>query len=137
MVRIRFRREGSRHQPFYRLVVTEKESPRDGRFLEIIGHYNPRTQPATMDVNEARLIHWLKAGALPSESALKVLKTCGAWARWERVKSGEAVDAVLASRPEPSPIDQRTKRVAAEAGMGTGKKKAKRAEAAAAAQTEA
>ena len=137
MVRIRFRREGSRHQPFYRLVVTEKESPRDGRFLEIIGHYNPRTQPATMDVKEDRLIHWLKAGALPSKSALKVLKTCGAWARWERVQKGEAVDAVLASRPEPSPVDPRTKREAAEAGMGTGKKKAKRAEAAAAAQAEA
>lgn len=135
MVRIRFRREGSRHQPFYRLVVTERESPRDGRFLEIIGHYNPRTQPATMEVKEERLIHWLKAGALPSESALKVLKTCGAWARWERVQAGEAVDAVLASRPAPTTVDPRTKREAAEAGKG--KKKAKKAEVAAEAPAEA
>jgi small subunit ribosomal protein S16 len=128
MVRIRFRREGSRHQPFYRLVVTEKESPRDGRFLEIIGHYNPRTRPATMDVQEERLIHWLKAGARPSESALKVLQTCGAWARWERVQKGEAVEAVLASRPTPTPVDPRTKREAG--GAGKGKKKAKKADAA-------
>lgn len=135
MVRIRFRREGSRHQPFYRLVVTEKESPRDGRFLEIIGHYNPRTQPATMDVLEERLIHWLKAGALPSESALKVLQTCGAWGRWERVKQGEALEAVMASRPTPTPVDPRTRRLAA--GAGTGKKKVKKAEAAAEAPAEA
>jgi small subunit ribosomal protein S16 len=110
MVRIRFRREGSRHQPFYRMVVTEKESPRDGRFLEVIGHYNPRTQPATIDVQEDRLIHWMKAGAVPSESVQRVLTTCGAWERWGRVQKGEAVEAVLASRPEAVAVDPRTRR---------------------------
>jgi small subunit ribosomal protein S16 len=110
MVRIRFRREGSRHQPYYRMVVADKESPRDGRFLEVIGHYNPRTQPATIDVREDRLIHWLKAGAVPSESVERVLKTSGAWERWERVQKGEAVEAVLASRPAVAAVDPRTRR---------------------------
>ncbi|MCJ7678598.1 MAG: 30S ribosomal protein S16 [Anaerolineales bacterium] len=122
MVRIRFRREGSRHQPVYRLVVSEKESPRDGRFLEIIGHYNPRTQPATMVVKEDRLMHWLQAGAQPSESALKVLKTCGAWERWERIQKGEAVDEVLASRPAAVPVDPRTKREPGASGKPSKKK---------------
>jgi small subunit ribosomal protein S16 len=112
MVRIRFRREGSRHQPFYRMVVAEKESPRDGRFLEIIGHYNPRTQPATIDVKEERLFHWMKAGAVPSDSVQQVLKTCGAWVRWEQVQKGESVESVLASRPAATPVDPRTRRVA-------------------------
>ncbi len=126
MVRIRFRREGSRHQPYYRMVVAEKESPRDGRFLEVIGHYNPRTQPATMEVQEDRLIHWMKAGAVPSDSVHQVLKTCGAWERWERVQKGETVEAVLASRPAAPEVDPRTRR---EPGTSTrpSKKKAKKA----------
>jgi small subunit ribosomal protein S16 len=128
MVRIRFRREGSRHQPFYRMVVAEKESPRDGRFLEIIGHYNPRTRPATIDVKEDRLMHWMKAGAVPSESVQQVLKTCGAWERWEHVQKGESVEAVLASRPAAAVVDPRTRRDP-EATVKPSKKKAKKAEA--------
>ncbi len=128
MVRIRFRREGSRHQPFYRMVVAEKESPRDGRFLEIIGHYNPRTQPASIDVKEDRLMHWMKAGAVPSESVQQVLKTCGAWGRWERVQQGEEVEAVLSSRPAATVVDPRTRRVA-ETAAKPSKKQAKKAEA--------
>lgn len=128
MVRIRFRREGSRHQPFYRMVVAEKESPRDGRFLEIIGHYNPRTQPATIDVKEDRLMHWMKAGAVPSESVQQVLKTCGAWQRWEQVQKGESVEAVLASRPAAAVVDPRTRRVP-DGAVKPSKKKAKKAEA--------
>lgn len=110
MVRIRFRREGSRHQPYYRMVVADKESPRDGRFFEVIGHYNPRTQPATIEVQEERLFHWLKLGAVASESVQNVLKTSGAWERWERVQKGEDVQAVLAGRPAPAEVDPRTRR---------------------------
>ena len=110
MVRIRFRREGSRHQPTYRIVVADRESPRNGRFLEVLGHYNPRTEPATVVVEEARLIHWMKQGAQPSESLVKVMKTYGAWERWERVQKGESVDAVLAERAEQPKVDPRTRR---------------------------
>ena len=110
------------------MVVAEKESPRDGRFLEIIGHYNPRTQPASIDVKEDRLMHWMKAGAVPSESVQQVLKTCGAWARWERVQQGEEVEAVLSSRPAAAVVDPRTRREP-ETTAKPSKKQAKKAEA--------
>lgn len=96
MVRIRLRRVGAKRQPSYRIVVADRESPRDGRFLEVIGHYSPRTSPAQIDVDEERLYHWLKRGAQPSESVLKLLKTRGAWDRWLRLKNGETLEVLLA-----------------------------------------
>jgi len=60
MVRIRLRRTGLRHQPSYRIVVADIESPRDGRFLEIVGNYNPVTDPFTFDVKEDRIFEWMK-----------------------------------------------------------------------------
>ena len=77
MVRIRLRRIGLKGQPTYRIVAADKESPRDGRFLEILGFYNPRTQPATIHVKEDRAYHWMKNGALPTESVEKVFKSAG------------------------------------------------------------
>src|SRR3972149_6031424 len=65
MVRIRLRRVGSRHQPSYRLIVADEESPRDGRFLENLGHHNPRTFPATTVVDEGRGGFWVGGGAAP------------------------------------------------------------------------
>jgi len=62
MVRIRLRRTGLRHQPSYRIVVADIESPRDGRFLEIVGNYNPVTNPFTLDVKEDRIYEWMKNG---------------------------------------------------------------------------
>jgi small subunit ribosomal protein S16 len=109
MVRIRLRRVGSRHQPSYRLVVADEESPRDGRFLENLGHHNPRTFPATTVVDEGRVFYWLGVGAQPSESARRVLTTTGCWARWERVKGGESLDKVLEeAKAAPGPGDPRT-----------------------------
>ncbi len=72
MVRIRFRRMGLRGQPSYRIVAADKETSRDGRFLEILGFYNPRTEPATINVKEDRVFHWMKNGALPTESVGQV-----------------------------------------------------------------
>jgi len=68
MLAIRLRRAGSKNRPFFRVVVTESRSARDGRFVEVLGHYNPRTKPETVDVDRDRLAHWLKAGARPSDS---------------------------------------------------------------------
>ena len=95
MVRIRLRRVGLKHQPIYRIVVAEKESPRDGRFLEILGFYNPRTEPATIDVKEDRLFDWMSKGAQPSESVEKLLNSSGAMARFKRFKAGEPVETLL------------------------------------------
>ena len=100
MVRIRFRRIGLKGQPSYRIVAADKESPRDGRFLEILGFYNPRTQPATMTVKEDRVFHWMKNGAKPTESVEQVFKTTGTLDRWERFKKGEDVEALMKEAAE-------------------------------------
>jgi small subunit ribosomal protein S16 len=92
MVRIRLRRIGLKGQPTYRIVAADKESPRDGRFLEILGFYNPRTQPATY--------HWMKNGALPTESVEQVFKSAGILDRFERFKKGEDVETLLKEAEE-------------------------------------
>lgn len=76
-VRIRLRRVGAKNQPLYRLVVADARSPRNGRFVETVGHYNPRTDPPTVQVNEERVLYWLGTGAQPSEAAAKVLHRTG------------------------------------------------------------
>ena len=96
MVRIRFRRVGGKGQPSYRLVAADKEAPRDGRFIEILGFYNPRTQPATIQLKEDRIFYWLKVGAQPSESAEQVLRSAGTLDRYERYKQGEDLETLLA-----------------------------------------
>ena len=95
MVRIRLRRVGSTHQPSYRIIAADKESPRDGRFLDILGSYNPRTQPATIQLEEDRIFDWMNKGAQPSESVVRVLKSAGAMDRYERFKKGEALETLL------------------------------------------
>jgi small subunit ribosomal protein S16 len=96
MVRIRLRRVGLKHQPSYRIVVADKEAPRDGRFLEIIGFYNPRTDPSTIDIKEDRLFDWMSKGAQPSESLVKLLNSVGASERFNRFKAGEPVETLVA-----------------------------------------
>lgn len=96
MVRIRLRRTGLKHQPSYRIVVADREAPRDGRFLEIIGSYNPRTDPSTINIQEDRLFEWMSKGAQPSESVVKLLTTVGAMERFTRYKAGEPVETLMA-----------------------------------------
>ncbi|HML40587.1 MAG TPA: 30S ribosomal protein S16 [Bellilinea sp.] len=100
MVRIRLRRTGLRRQASYRIIAADKESPRDGRFLEILGSYNPRTEPFTFEVNEERIYHWLKNGAQPSESVQQLFNSVGLTKRWERVKAGESAEQVLQEAAE-------------------------------------
>lgn len=76
-VRIRLRRVGRKKQPYYRLVVADSTSPRDGRFVEIIGHYNPRQASGGLDVNVERAHHWLDVGALPSDTVRSLLRRAG------------------------------------------------------------
>jgi small subunit ribosomal protein S16 len=77
LLRIRLTRVGKKKQPSYRIIVADSRSPRDGAFLEIIGHYNPLTEPATLVVKEEQAVHWLKQGARPSETAAKLLTRVG------------------------------------------------------------
>lgn len=100
MVRIRFRRMGLRGQPSYRIVAADKEASRDGRFLEILGFYNPRTDPATISVKEERVFHWMTNGALPTESVGQVFKSFGLLDRFERFKKGEPIEQLLKESSE-------------------------------------
>ncbi|MBI3160763.1 MAG: 30S ribosomal protein S16 [Chloroflexi bacterium] len=95
MVRLRLRRVGRKKQAAFRIVAADKESPRDGRFLEIVGFYNPRTQPETVQLKEDRIYEWLGKGAQPSDSVERILRTAGALERWERLKKGESLEKLL------------------------------------------
>lgn len=95
MVRIRLRRVGRKKQPSFRMVAADKESPRDGRFLEILGFYNPRTEPATIKLKEDRIFDWMSRGAQPSEAAQNVMRVAGTMERYERFKAGEDIQKLL------------------------------------------
>jgi len=85
-VRIRLARHGKKKAPFYRLVVADSRSPRDGRFIELLGTYNPMTDPAEVKVDEDRALHWLSVGATPSDTARALLRKTGVWDRHQASK---------------------------------------------------
>ena len=76
-VRIRLRRVGSKKNPIWRVVVADQRSPRDGRFIEIVGRYNPQTEPSTIELDEAKVKDWLGKGAQPSDAVAKLIKAAG------------------------------------------------------------
>ena len=96
MVRLRLRRVGRKKQPSYRLVAADRESPRDGKFLEVVGFYNPRTEPSTITLKEDRVFYWLSVGAQPSDSVLQIFRTIGLMERYQRFKDGEDVEKLVA-----------------------------------------
>ena len=96
MVKIRLRRVGMKKQPSYRVVVADSRSPRDGRFIETIGHYNPRTDPPTVKIDERRALYWLQRGAQPTDAVARLLVKMGIMEKLERVKAGASIEEVLA-----------------------------------------
>ncbi len=74
MVRIRLRRMGAKKKPFYRIIIADKQSPRDGRFIESIGTYDPNTKPETVQMQHDRAAYWLGVGAQPSDGVVRLLK---------------------------------------------------------------
>jgi small subunit ribosomal protein S16 len=84
MVKIRLRRVGRKHRPIYRVVVADSRSPRDGKFIEIIGHYNPLTDPATFDINEEKALKWLSYGAQPTDTVYSLLRKLGIIDKFEQ-----------------------------------------------------
>ena len=95
-VRIRLRRIGKKKQPQYRLVVAEALGPRDGRFIEIIGNYNPRVNPPAITVNEERALNWLRQGAQPTDTVRHLLVRAGVWSKF----AGEEPEAAPPPAPE-------------------------------------
>jgi small subunit ribosomal protein S16 len=102
-VRIRLRRMGATKRPFYRVVVADQRSPRDGRFIENIGKYHPLEDPSLIEIDEERALHWLRVGAQPSNTVRVLMTKIGIW------------DKFTADRPDnPSKVRS--------AGKGAGKK---------------
>ena len=96
MVRIRLRRVGAKKQPHYRVVVADQRSPRDGRHIETIGYYNPRTEPETVNIKEERALFWLNQGAQPSDVVRRMLERQGTLDRLTRLQDGEPMEALVA-----------------------------------------
>lgn len=127
MVRIRLRRVGGKKQPSYRVVVADQHAARTGGIIEAIGYYNPRTQPITDIVDEARALYWLSVGAQPSEAVVPILKRTGTLDRYARLKQGEALEALVAeaeaAHAAAAPVSPRTRYPSPEAGQGKFKPK--------------
>jgi len=98
MVKIRLRRTGAKKQPHYRVVVSDSKSPRDGKFIEVIGHYNPRTQPPTVEIDAERALYWLGSGAQPSAAVQRMLDQLGIMAQAAAVRRGEISVEQLAAQ---------------------------------------
>jgi small subunit ribosomal protein S16 len=89
LVRIRLRREGKKGYPIYKLVATDIRAPRNGGYLEALGQYNPNLNPVTVALKEARLEHWLKKGAQPTDTVRAILRKNGFWLRWTLTRQGK------------------------------------------------
>ncbi|MGD8819466.1 MAG: 30S ribosomal protein S16 [Anaerolineae bacterium] len=98
MVKIRLRRTGAKKQPHYRVVVSDSRAPRDGKFIETIGHYNPRTEPPTVEIDVERAIYWLSVGAQPTAAVERMLDKLGILAQVTAVRRGEVSPEALASQ---------------------------------------
>ncbi len=120
-VKIRLMRVGKKKQPTYRVVVADSHSPRDGRFIEIIGQYGPRQDPSHLQIDSERALSWLRNGAQPTEQVQKLLAVSGVWAQFESEKGGP-VKTKLARRrlgeTTPSTKGKSKKQPAAEAPSG-------------------
>ena len=109
-VRMRLRREGKKKQPHYRIVVANKTAPRDGRFVEDLGFYQPLANPSAIRLDHERALYWLQQGAQPSDAVRNLLRIEGVW---QQFKPDEA-DAGAARRQR-----REAKRAAKEAGRGS------------------
>ena len=106
-VRLRLTRRGKKKQPTYRVVAADSRSPRDGRFIEIIGFYDPRQEPSEIRIDNEKAVKWLKVGAQPSERVRKLLDVSGAWAEFKgeplpatATKAASAAKAATAEAPK-------------------------------------
>ncbi|GMA70460.1 hypothetical protein GCM10025879_17060 [Leuconostoc litchii] len=88
-VKIRLKRMGAKKRPFYRVVIADSRSPRDGRFIETVGTYNPISQPAEVKLDEAKILSWLGNGAQPSDTVRNLLSNAGILAKYNESKSGK------------------------------------------------
>ncbi len=91
-VKIRLKRMGAKKSPFYRIVVADSRSPRDGRYIEVVGTYNPVTQPAKVEINEELALKWLQDGAKPSDTVRNLFSTQGIMEKFHVAKIQQVID---------------------------------------------
>jgi small subunit ribosomal protein S16 len=133
-VKLRLRREGTVKRPHYRIVAADSRSPRDGRFIESLGHYHPLDEPSTIQVDNERALHWLRNGALATEAVQKLFRISGVWEEFKpgdaparvrgerkklskkaRARAAEAAEAAAAPAPVEEPAAEPAPEVAPEA----------------------
>ncbi len=109
-VKLRLMRMGKKKQPTYRVVAADSRSPRDGRFIEIVGTYDPRPEPSAIKIDNERALHWLRHGAQPTERVAKLLKISGAWTDFTGEAPPPAVtvagSATVTEKPAEAPTEQ-------------------------------
>ncbi|MET0627722.1 MAG: 30S ribosomal protein S16 [Acidimicrobiia bacterium] len=128
-VKIRLMRVGKKKQPTYRVVVADGRSPRDGRFIEIIGQYQPRQEPSRIEIDADSALAWLRKGAQPTEQVQKLLTQTGVWEQYESERkrpavtklsrrgymTGKVAPGVKAEKPAPTPVEAKPVEAKAEA----------------------
>jgi small subunit ribosomal protein S16 len=129
-VKLRMRRMGTKKRPFWRIVAIDSRNSRDGRFIEILGYYNPMVEPPQIKMDDDRVYHWLNEGALPSENVRTLLKKLGLMERWRLMRTGitiqELETKIMERRAkQPKAVENKEKK------KRPGKKKAAKAAAAA------
>lgn len=100
-VTIRLRRMGANKRAFYRFAVTDSRMPRDGRFIEFIGHYHPIYQPAQVELKEEKVFEWLNKGAQMSGTVASIFRNIGLLRKWEALKRGEDVSSLSIAKQLP------------------------------------
>ncbi len=111
-VKLRLMRMGKKKHPTYRVVAADSRSPRDGRFIELIGRYDPHPHPSVVEIDNARALHWLEVGAQPTAAVRKLLEISGAWGQF-RVKRGDV--HVVGEVAVPEERDRKSKKARAKA----------------------
>ena len=130
-VKIKLKRMGKIRAPFYRIIVADARTKRDGRAIEEIGKYDPKSEPSYIEVNSERAQHWLSVGAQPTDPVQKILEITGDWQKFKGLPAPEPMK-VKASRPDKKEVfNEAAKASAAEADKPATTPKAKKAESAA------
>ncbi|HWL91495.1 MAG TPA: 30S ribosomal protein S16 [Actinomycetota bacterium] len=109
--RIRLRRMGSNKRPFFRVVVADQRSPRDGRFIENIGKYHPLDDPSVIEIDQDRALHWLRVGAQPSNQVRNLMNKIGIWDEFVKERPSAALEATK-ERPEKPKLSKKAKQKA-------------------------
>lgn len=97
-VKLRLMRMGKKKQPTYRVVAADSRSPRDGRFIEIVGSYEPRSEPSVVNIDNAKALRWLSDGAQPTDTVQKLLEISGAWDEFKATAGPKATTQAATSR---------------------------------------